>query len=276
MRVTRLVTYPVKSLGGVDDDRVRLSAQGFVDDRRWALVDPDGRRVSARECPVLLGLTATPRRGGITLSDGAGRTLDVMVPRPDAPVVATTVKRRAVLTLADSDASAWISERAGRPLRLVYQADDQPRAVAPDHGGRPGDVMTLADAGPLLLVTEESVAAVMDWVDDDSPDWLDPQRAAQRFRPNVVVAGGEPFAEDRWRRLRLGATWFRRSELCDRCVMTTVDLTTLRPTKEPIRALAKHRRWDNATWFGVRYIPELAPGDIAELSLGDAVTAVAD
>jgi uncharacterized protein YcbX len=38
--------------------------------------------------------------------------------------------------------------------------------------------------------------------------------------------------------------------------MTTVDPTTLERSHEPIRTLAKHRKWDGATWFAVQLVPE--------------------
>jgi uncharacterized protein YcbX len=77
-----------------------------------------------------------------------------------------------------------------------------------------------------------------------------------RFRPNVVVdAVPEPFEEDRWREVRIGEARFRFAEICDRCVMTTLDPHTLVGGKEPLRTLAKHRQWDHKTWFGIRLIP---------------------
>ena len=88
-----------------------------------------------------------------------------------------------------------------------------------------------------------------------------------RFRPNVVIDGEEPFAEDAWPTVRIGNLKFRTTMVCDRCVMTTIDPITLAGGKEPIRTLARYRRWDRKTWFGTRLVP-LVTGTI---SLGDAV-----
>lgn len=270
--VSGLWRYPVKSLGGVAEDEMAIDATGPLGDRRWALVDPDGSRVAARTVPTLLGLTAEPTATGIVLSDRDGDRLAVSEPGEEAPVVATSISRRPTLTVADNAASAWISDRIGQPLTLVFQRSDQPRTVSAEHGGLPGDLMGLADAGPLLLVTEESVRQVADWVDDESPDWRDVRTAARRFRPNLLVRGAPAFSEDHWARIRVGDTWLRRSEDCDRCVMTSIDHTSLRTTKEPIRALARHRRRDGTTWFGVRYVPEVPTGVVRRLRVGDTVT----
>src|SRR5690606_27859680 len=77
-----------------------------------------------------------------------------------------------------------------------------------------------------------------------------------RFRPNLVIDGTEPFAEDSWTSVRIGEIDFRVTELCDRCATTIWDPDTQEGGKEPLRTLAKYRRWDGNTWFGVRLIPE--------------------
>ena len=276
MRVTRISTYPLKSAAGVRADQAVVTPIGLEHDRRWVALDPEGNRVSARECHALLGLTATPTERGLRLSDRAGASLDVAIPGPDAPSVPTRMSRLDALVLADPAASAWLTERLGRDVRLAHLADVRAREIGESHGGRPGETMSLADAGPVLLATEASTDRLRDLVAQESGEpWLDRDAALERFRPNIVVDGDEPFAEDRWRRVRIGEVTYRQGELCDRCVLTTIDLATLETTREPIRTLARHRRWDGATWFGVRLIPEVMPGDVRRVTLGDEVEQLA-
>ena len=91
-----------------------------------------------------------------------------------------------------------------------------------------------------------------------------------RFRPSVVVDHrGEPFAEDGWAHVRIGAVEFRLSEQCDRCVLTTIEPHTRVAGTEPLRTLARYRQRDHKTWFGIRLIP-LTTGTIR---IGDTVTA---
>ena len=90
----------------------------------------------------------------------------------------------------------------------------------------------------------------------------------RRFRPNVVIDGDEPFAEDAWPGVRIGDVHFRTTMVCDRCVMTTLDPDTLAGGKEPIRTLARHRRWDRSTWFGTRLV-RVGGGD--RVSVGNEV-----
>ncbi|QIK67468.1 MOSC domain-containing protein [Nocardioides sp. HDW12B] len=274
MQVTRLTTYPVKSMAGTRTDHAVVTPQGLHEDRRWALVDPDGRPVTARECHALLGVTAEPTGDGavrLVTREGAECLLPTVA--PDAPTVEVGFSRVSRLALGDAGASTWLSDLVGRPLRFVRLADPSAREIGASHGGRPGESMSLADAGPILLVSQTSVQRLRDWVLEESQEeWLDPEEAVERFRPNVVVDGEEPFAEDGWQRLRIGGTTYRQGELCDRCVMTTIALDSLETTAEPIRTLARHRRWDATTWFGVRLVPELgAEGPAAEVRVGDTV-----
>lgn len=271
-QVTGLTTYPVKSMGGEDHERAEVTPQGLRGDRRWMLLDAEGHLVSARECHPLLGLSAMHSAAGVRIRTRGGEEISVAVPGTDAPRVATSLRGVEVLSVAAEEASAWISARLGRPLRLAHQHDPYGRDIGKSHGGMPGESMSLADAGPVLLVNEASVARVVDWVGERQQEpWLTRSDAAQRFRPNIVIAGDEPFAEDHWLRVRIGDVIYRRSELCDRCVLTTIDLQTLRTTKEPIRTLASHRRWNGKTWFGVRLIPEMLGSGAGSVTVGDEV-----
>ena len=118
------------------------------------------------------------------------------------------------------------------------------------------------------MVTDASVQQLREWI---GPGWVDHAEAVRRFRPSVVIDGEAPFAEDHWGRIRLGDTWFRVGAACDRCALTTIDLSTLTTTKEPIRTLAKYRAWDGNTWFGVLLMPELQGDAVAQLAVGDPV-----
>ncbi len=153
----------------------------------------------------------------------------------------------------------------------MWQEDPTSRPISGAHGGLPGEVMNLADAGPVLLVSEASMAQLNAWIreESDTPDVADIDAAdisdaaaapvtepldILRFRGNVVVDGETPFAEDAWPGVRIGDVEFRTTEVCDRCVMTTLNPVTLEGGKEPIRTLARHRRWDRKTWFGTRLV----------------------
>lgn len=92
-----------------------------------------------------------------------------------------------------------------------------------------------------------------------------------RFRPNVVVSGTEAWAEDDWSRIAIGEVTFRVTKMCGRCVVTTTDQDTARRGKEPLRTLARHRRFAGKPVFGQNLVPETR----GSLRVGDPVTVLA-
>ncbi len=71
-----------------------------------------------------------------------------------------------------------------------------------------------------------------------------------RFRPNLVVSGCEPYAEDGWVRVQVGTVPFRVAEPCARCAITTTDHRTGARGKEPLRTLATYRKVGGEVLFG--------------------------
>lgn len=298
MKVTQLRVYPVKSLGGTDVESARVEPWGLEGDRRWGLVDQAGEKVTARELHALLGLRAEAVDEETIRIHAAGESILVDTPL-GLPPIPVSHSRQGFAPPADEDVSAWISDRVGRPLRLVWQEDPQVRRISGAHGGREGETLSLADAGPLLLTSRASLAQLEEWMTAEAgepdPEGLDPDDISTagadggdvggdgsagsatvgtaqglsmiRFRPNVIIDGDIPFEEDAWPTVRIGDVDFRTAETCDRCVMVTIDPETLATGKEPIRTLARHRRWDGKTWFGTRLVP-LGSG---ELRVGDEV-----
>jgi uncharacterized protein YcbX len=263
VHLTAIHIYPVKSLGGRSVAEANVEPWGLHDDRRWVVLEPDGTRLSAREEHRMLGITALATDSGLELTSRAGRQLRVQTP-VDGELVPTSVSRLESVRVASNEAHGWLSKELQRPVRLAWLDDPRRRPVSEAHGGTSGDSLTLADAGPLLLTTSASLRQLNDWIGDG-------QIEMGRFRPNVVVEDvPEPFEEDRWSRLRIGETEFRFAEICDRCVMTTIDPQTLIGGKEPLRTLARYRQWDHKTWFGVRIIP--VGGSV--IRLGDRVEVI--
>ncbi|MFI6902918.1 MOSC domain-containing protein [Nonomuraea sp. NPDC050394] len=269
MRVHALHVYPIKSTQGHDLDSSEVEPWGLADDRRYLVVDERGEMITARQFPMLLACRAEIAGGTLTLT---GPHAGPLLVRPAATMTAVTVVRTVVeLRDCGDEAAAWLSALLDRPARLKWLDDPTRRPINPEYG-RPDDRVSLADGYPLHLTTTTSLAQLNDWIaetaverGEDLPDPL-PMR---RFRPNVVVDGvTKPFAEDQWKRVRIGDLDFRVTKGCDRCVLTTIDPGTYAKGKEPIRTLSMHRKWDGKVWFGINLIPD-APGHI---SLGDPVT----
>jgi uncharacterized protein YcbX len=163
--------------------------------------------------------------------------------------------------LCHAEGSRWFSDFLNEDVRLVYMPDSERRAVNPKRA-RPNDIVSFADAYPLLLISEASLA--------DLNSRLPQPVEMRRFRPNLVLADCEPFAEDRFTTLSIGEVSFRGVKRCERCSVTTVDPATGERGKEPLRTLAQYRLEHGKVWFGMNLIQdgpgELWVGDVAHAS----------
>jgi uncharacterized protein YcbX len=248
MRLVDIRIYPVKSGAGCPVTEATVEPWGLDGDRRWAVVDEAGDNLWLGEHPRMASVRAQNVDGGGLLLSAPGMPDLKVPPAAGEPVpVGFTSLDQAIE--ADDDAHTWFTRLLGRPARLVWLDDPRRRTIDPSHGGLPGEVVSFAWDAPLLLTSAASLRLLDEQIGGDTP--LD----MARFRPNVVIDGAEPYAEDSWSEIRIGEVAFRVSELCDRCAVTTIDPVTLAKGKEPIRTLAKHRRWDGKTWFGIRLVP---------------------
>ena len=266
MRVASLHTYPVKGCHRLDHDEARVEPWGLAGDRRWMIIDADGVGVTQRETTALVRLRPRPRAGGLVLRAADRPDLDVAEPvdGPAATVRIFRTEEAVPARLAGAGAAAWLTGLLGRPVRLAWLDDPTARPVTKAPAGapiEPGDTVGFADAHPLLLANVASLDALNDWLDEPVP--------VARFRPNIVVAGAAPWAEDDWigRRVVIGAVPFRVVKPCDRCVLTTVDPETGEKGRQPLRVLGEHRRFPGGLMFAVNLIPD-ARGTV---SVGDEV-----
>ena len=271
MRVVALNVHPVKSCAIRPVETATVERAGFAGDRRWMVVDGDSRLVSAREVHRLFSVvpdTAQTRAevsGGLRLRTAGLPDLHLHGSEAgdegDGEVVAVRLHRHDLTgALVSAEADAWVSAAVGRPgLRLVRCVDPSARALNPAYSHE-GDHTAYADGYPVTLASRRSLARLNDWIAEaavERGESVPEPLPVDRFRPNVVVDGElEPFVEDTWARVQLGDVAFRVAKAVDRCVMTTIDLDSLTTGKEPIRTLAKHRRWDGVTWFGLQLIPD--------------------
>lgn len=255
-RVTRLYHYPVKSLAGVAANRLELSPRGPEWDREWMLVDPAGKFLTQRTLPKMARIQPSLEPDSLRLSAGAA---SISVPlRSSGPRRKVVVWEDACEALDEGDApAAWLSDFLGTQCRLVRIAPDFRRTVHPS-----GVWTAFADGGPVLVVSEESLA--------DLGRRAGRVFEVERFRPNVVVSGGAPWTEDGWTTLTAGGLVMAAAKACSRCAIVTLDPRTGAGGPEPLKTLAAFRRGaDGGVDFGIYCVPS---GDGA-LSVGDELTA---
>ncbi|MCO8272849.1 MOSC domain-containing protein [Actinoplanes sp. TRM 88003] len=262
MRITALYSHPVKGCHRVEHDTARVEPWGLAGDRRWAMVDAEGVAITQRDTSVLTRLTVTPRPGGLLLEAPGLPPLAIDEP-VDGPEEYVRVFRRKPAVPARVAEKEWSSRFLGRDARLVWQADPAGRAI--ESHARPDDHVSFADGFPVLLANEASLSALNDWLVEAGDDPV----PMTRFRPNLVVGGAEPWAEDDWLggRLRIGAMTFRAAKECSRCLVTTIDQETGEKGGQPLRMLGQRRRFESGLLFAINLIPD----ETGELHVGDPV-----
>jgi uncharacterized protein len=270
LALSAIYRYPIKSCRGESMSSAVVEPWGLAGDRRWMVVDADGEQVTARENPPMVLVRPELHEGGLRLSRPGADPLWVARPEHAALVDVQIWGTTVAATPAADEAGAWFSEVVGQPVRLVHLDDPTRRAPNPRFT-RPDDRVSFADAYPLLVTTTGSLAALNDHIAAGRLAHEGPLPMA-RFRPSVVVDGSVAWDEDEWRRVRIGQATFRAVKGCDRCVLTTIDPETAAKGKEPIATLARYRKWDGKTWFGMNLVPD-TPG--VELSVGDEVEILA-
>jgi uncharacterized protein YcbX len=232
LRLAALYRYPAKSTAGESLKYVRVGEEGLQGDRRFMLARPDGTFLTARTHPRLLTIRVELSAEGLVLHHDDCDSLALSYADFEAAPFATQVWKdlfAALTTTAAAD--RWCSEVLGEPARLLWLGERSPR-----YREALGKRVSFADGYPLMLIGEGSLADLNERT---------PQRHAMaQFRPNLVVSGSAPFAEDRWQRLRIGEVELSVSAPCTRCAMITVDpqTATFIERREPLRTLAGYRR----------------------------------
>ena len=256
-----LYVYPIKSCGGIAVMESNVDERGLRHDRRWMLVDEANQFISQRKFPrmALIGVRIDP--DGLVVSGPDMPSLQVPFAPPDGTPLRARVWDDIVETLpVGVDADRWFSEVLGVRCRLVHLPEGSARPVDQAYG-RADDQVGLADGFPFLLISEGSLAELNARLERSLP--------MDRFRPNLVVRGCAPFAEDGWRVVRIGPITLRVVKPCARCAITTVDQRTAARGKEPLRTLATFRRSGTKLLFGQNLIHDetgiLRTGDPVEV-----------
>lgn len=283
MHISEINIYPIKSLKGISLETATVEERGLRHDRRWMLTDVDGKFMTQREYPRMATMSVW-FEDAVGLGVAADAFGDVFVPfEPDS-------EKRQQVTIWDSVCEGqvygaalneWFSDVLGVNCQLVHMPDDSRRNVS-ERFSKDDDIVSFADGYPLLVIGEASLEDLNARILEADSSYRNPL-PMDRFRPNIVVAGSDAYAEDRWSRIRVGEAIFRATKPCARCVITTVEQSVGEFSgKEPLKTLATYRKAKdiiphrheadgvgaNSVLFGQNLIAE-TPG--ATIHVGDKV-----
>jgi len=262
MKLSEIWIYPVKSLPGIRLESALVNARGFEYDRHWMLVDDEGQFMSQRRSVKMAKIKVALQNGALQLDYEAKESLRIpMQAHDDSKITVTVWKDTFQASVVSEQADNWFSDILDMPVRLVSMRDAVTRRVDPGYASN-NDQTGFADGFPFLLLGQSSIDDLNQRIDD-----TDHVMDVRRFRPNLVVSGSRPYAEDDWFRVRIGNIDFRVAKPCSRCVITTIDPDTTDKSPEPLKTLNTYRKKGRLVYFGQNLIHD-AEGS---LSVGDAV-----
>jgi len=262
--LSSLIYYPVKACRGHEVQAWNVERMGLALDRRLMVVTPEGEFLTQRQIAKLALITPVRKDGVLTLSAPNMDSIQIGIRTSGHSWPVNIWKSQGVQAIDQGEeAVEWLSDFLGISVRLVHIADGFNRLVNQEYAVNEDDHTGFADGYPILIISEESL--------QDLNTRLDTPLPMNRFRPNIVVRGCEPFAEDTWNQIQIGDVKFAIVKPCARCEVTTIDKETLERKKEPLKTLGKYRKHALGAIFGQNVIP-LNEG---RLELGMSVEIVA-
>lgn len=262
MKLSEIYIYPIKSLSGISLDKAVIEKCGLQFDRRWMLVDEKNQFLTQREFPKMA--TIDVKIGADNLSVMANDEEKSISFEPQTTETANVQiwKSRCRARIYEDEINDWFEDVLQTKCKLVLMPEETRRIVSPFYAvNKYQDVVSFADGYPFLLIGENSLVELNSKLEKPLP--------MNRFRPNFVVKDSSPFAEDNWKKIKIGKAVFHVVKPCARCVITTIDQKTgMSGGNEPLKTLASFRLKRQKILFGQNLIAE----NVGErLKIGDEI-----
>jgi uncharacterized protein len=246
LKLSEIYIYPIKSLGGILLNTANITTRGLENDRRFMLIDENGRFLSQREYPQL-AIFQTEIEGDFLkiINKKTDEILRISLsPISQSASISVTIWDDTTSAVeVNHEASEWFTQALGIPTRLVYMHEESQRKTEPNYSLTGDEITSFSDGYPILVIGQSSL--------DDLNNRLEKPVNINRFRPNFVFTNGEPFEEDAWHEFTVGGVRFFGVKPCARCVMTTINQETGEKSgKEPLLTLNKYRKAGNKILFG--------------------------
>lgn len=243
--ISQLYIYPIKSLGGIAVTSATVTNRGLQNDRRFMLVDENNQFLTQREHRTMALLKTAIEDNELIVyhKDNPAEKLRL-------PLVPETSALTAMVKIWDDwcegqyigeEADKWFSDMLNFSCHLVYMPGSTERKVDVSYALN-DEITAFSDGYPVLLISQSSL--------DDLNSRMEEALPMNRFRPNIVITGTQPFEEDTMEQFNINGINFYGVKLCARCVITTTNQDTGDTGKEPLKTLAQYRRIDNKVLFG--------------------------
>lgn len=251
--LSRITIYPIKSLDGYDATAAKVLPSGALEnDRRWAIVDGQGRYINGKRTAAVHQIRATFAENIASVALSADGNVGHFQLPAESPALAQ-----------------WLSDAFQLKCRLIENAD----------GGFPDD----GDASGPTIISTASLAAAASWFPE-----INVAEMRRRIRANLETDAPDPFWEDHLaddglspRRIAVGGVVYRGRTICQRCVVPTRDARSGETLPGFVPKFAAERKRLLPTWAPIdqfdhyyRLAINTAPDSIddgATVRLGDQV-----
>jgi uncharacterized protein YcbX len=252
--------YPIKSLAGISLQSSEVEERGLKYDRRWLLVNESNSFFTQREFPEMALIKVAAEDTGLKIHHKTKIVEPLFI-----PFEFEHTKKDKVIIWNDTvpgefyndQIDGWFSDILDTKCRLVKMPESTRRVV--DKTYVKNKIVSFADGYPFLIIGQASL--------DDLNSRLNKFLPMNRFRPNFVFTGGNPYEEDKWKKFKIGDVKFRAVKPCARCVITTTDQETAERAHEPLLTLSKYRKIENKVMFGMNLVCE----STGEVKIGDKI-----
>ena len=240
-----IIIYPVKGMAGISLKSAHCTHRGLQYDRRYMLIDSEGRFLSQRKTPQMAKFRTNIGNGTLSLTY-EGDVFELSYGNHTHRLITNKIWSHTFDAYhVSDDADQWLSARMNTDCRLVFMADDIIRTKSLIKAPRK-TILSYADGYPYLVLGTGS----MDYLNQK----LDTPISIDRFRANIIISTGLPHIEDEWDYFSIGKVPFRMIKSCARCIVTTIDQQTAQTGKEPLSTLSSYRKIGNKILFGMNAV----------------------
>ncbi len=251
--------YPIKGLSGISLSSAICEEKGLQYDRRYLIIDSEGKFLSQRELPKMTLFKVDMINDHLTIKSSNSK-LELQYGLHSNQKIKSQIWSHEVEAYAVSiEADQWFSTHLGKDCRLVYMSNEVERKKSLMKSPNTTD-LSFADGYPYLMIGTAS----LDLLNSKLEDPIE----MERFRANIIINTFNPHEEDEWDHFSIGNSKFRVIKPCVRCQVISIDQQSGDSTKEPTKTLATYRKNKNSILFGVNTICR-TPGD--SINIGDKI-----
>lgn len=262
MILSEIYIHPLKSGKSISLQESLIYKSGLENDRLFGVVDNEGKVITAREYPKLLQFKVVVEEGKflfgkekITFDELCNNNCLNSYKLFDTPIKA--YKLNAIF-------SQLISDFLGVKCDIIKLKQNS-RCIATKYNSTPNNMLNLADVSPVHLISASSLYNLNNRLSAAN------KVVAGNFRPNLVVKGNIPFAEDIWKTIQIGKAVFDVHCQTTRCGITLLSPTSSVKNKfsQPLSSLRKNN--SNEVCFGIYLIPRAN----TQVKIDDSVKVIA-